>query len=181
MESKRQQVIDVATRLFAELGFENTSMASICAEAGVSKGLIYHHFATKNELLREIFSATTLRMIEISQASEATSAPHEQLATLISQLFKQLQEDKSFFQLNLNIMLQPGTRSILHDLIQERSAHLMTSVRHIFDQIDPDNSELCSYMFIAELDGIALDFLSIFDSYPIEALKNHMINRYSKA
>lgn len=180
MDTKRQQVIDVATRLFAEFGFENTSMASICTEAGVSKGLIYHHFATKNELLREIFASTTLRMIEISQSAEATLTPHEQLITLIEQLFSQLQEDKSFFQLNLNIMLQPGTRSILHDLIKERSAYLMASVKHIFDQVAPDNSELCSYMFIAELDGIALDFLSIFDTYPIEALKKHMINRYSK-
>lgn len=179
METKKQLVIDTATKLFAEQGFENTAMSQICKEANVSKGLVYHHFATKHALLREIFSATTRRMVAMSETSEPDFAPREQLRTLIEQLFHQLQTDKSFFQLNLNIMLQPGTRTILNDLIKERSAHLMASVKKLFDQIDPDNSEVCSYMFIAELDGIALDYLSIFDSYPIAALKKHMINRYS--
>lgn len=173
--------MDTATRLFAELGFENTSVDKICKEAGVSKGLIYHHFANKHELLREIFSATTLRMVEMSKTSTADSQPTEQLVALIEQLFVQLQADKSFFQLNLNIMLQPGTKSILSDLIKERSAHLMASVKAIFDQIDPENSEVSSYMFIAELDGIALDFLSVFENYPMEKLKNHLITRYSKS
>ncbi len=171
--------MDTATKLFAERGFENTSMAQICKEANVSKGLVYHHFATKNALLREIFSATTKLMIEMSGSSTPDSSPHEQLLALIEQLFDQLQADRAFFQLNLNIMLQPGTRAILNDLIRERSAHLLASVKKLFDQMDPDHSEVSSYMFIAELDGVALDYLSIFDSYPIEALKNHMINRYS--
>ncbi len=171
--------MDTATRLFAELGFENTSMAKICAEAGVSKGLIYHHFSTKNDILREIFSTTTQRMAEISASSQESHDPHEQLLSLIERVFDQLQNDKSFFQLNLNIMLQPGTRSVLQDLIRERSAYLLTYVRRIFDKIDPVNSEVSSYMFIAELDGIALDYLSIFDSYPIAALKKLMIKRYT--
>lgn len=179
MDTKKQLVMDTATRLFAELGFENTSVDKICKESAVSKGLVYHHFATKNEILREIFSATTQRMVEISQASTATTKPEEQLVALIEQLFGQLQADKSFFQLNLSIMLQPGTRSILNDLIKERSGYLMASVKAIFDQINPATSEVCSYMFIAELDGIALDFLSVFEAYPMEELKNHLIIRYS--
>lgn len=155
-------------------------MAKVCAEAGVSKGLIYHHFATKNELLREIFSTTTQHMLEVSEKSQAAINPNTQLLLLIEQLFDQLQADKSFFQLNLNIMLQPGTRSVLNDLIQERSSYLLASVRNIFDQIDPEESEVKSYMLIAELDGIALDYLSIFDSsYPIEKLRQLMINRYT--
>ncbi|GAB5526694.1 MAG: TetR/AcrR family transcriptional regulator [Roseivirga sp.] len=179
METKKQLVMDTATKLFAERGFENTSMAQICKEANVSKGLVYHHFDTKHALLREIFSATTQRMIEMSSTAAPDSSPHEQLLTLIEQLFDQLQADRAFFQLNLNIMLQPGTRAILNDLIKERSAHLLASVKTLFDQIDPEQSGASSYMFIAEMDGVALDYLSIFDSYPIEALKNHMINRYS--
>lgn len=171
--------MDTATKLFAEQGYENTSMAHICKEANVSKGLIYHHFDTKHALLREIFSATTQRMIEMSDTSAPNSSPQEQLVALIEQLFQQLQADRAFFQLNLNIMLQPGTRAILNDLIRERSAHLLSSVKSLFDHINPEQSEVCSYMFIAELDGVALDYLSIFDSYPIEALKTYMINRYS--
>lgn len=179
MNTKKELIINSATKLFGERGFENTSVSQICVEAKVSKGLVYHHFKTKDDLLREIFSDTTDRMIEISKSSETASEPREKLVQLIQQLFLQLRTDKSFFQLNLNIMLQPGTRSILNDLIKERSKYILESVKVIFKDIDPSNSDVLSYMFIAELDGIAIDFLTVFDEYPIEQLEKHLISKYA--
>jgi len=178
MENKKAKIIQAATKLFGERGFEMTSIAQVCEEAGVSKGLVFHHFKSKNELLREIFSETTARMIEMSNSSESTLLPRQQLVDLINGLFSQLQADKLFFQLNLNIMLQPGTRTVLNDLIKERSSHLLASIREIFDKIDSKNAEVMSYMFIAELDGIALDYLSVFEKYPLNKLKQHLINKY---
>lgn len=169
--------MQVATELFADLGFENTSIAKICEEAMVSKGLVYHHFKNKNALLREIFASTTARMVEIS-SGKAAADPRKQLANIIRQLFTQLKSDKQFFQLNLNIMLQPSTRSVLSDLIDERAQHLLQTVKLLFNTIDPENSEVKSYVFIAELDGIALNYLSVFEDYPLEEIKNHLINKY---
>ena len=39
--------------VFAENGFENTSIANICSKAKVSKGLVYHHFKSKEAILIE--------------------------------------------------------------------------------------------------------------------------------
>ena len=47
----RAELLDAAERLFAEKGFVTASLAEIAEAAGVSKGAIYHHFATKDELL----------------------------------------------------------------------------------------------------------------------------------
>ena len=47
---KRQAILDGAGRVFAEHGYEGASMAAITAEAGVSKGTVYHHFSGKAEL-----------------------------------------------------------------------------------------------------------------------------------
>jgi len=170
----------VATNLFSELGFENTSMAKICVEAGVSKGLVYHHFISKKELLRAIFSETTQRMIEMSETSDVIANPKERLVNLIKQLFNQLRNDKLFFQLNLNIMIQPSTKNILKDLIQERAVHLLASVKAIFKAIDNEKHELLSYVFIAEIDGIALDYLTVFENYPLDKLENYLIKKYGK-
>lgn len=170
----------VATYLFSELGFENTSMAKICAEAGVSKGLVYHHFTSKTALLRAIFSEITQRMIEMTEASKGVISPNEQLVNLIKQLFSQLRNDKLFFQLNLNIMIQPSTKNILKDLIKERATYLLESVKAVFNAIDKENHELLSYVFIAEVDGIALNYLTVFENYPLDKLENHLIEKYGK-
>lgn len=63
---KKTQIIEVATQLFSERGFENTPLSLICETAKVSKGLIFHHFKSKNHLLREIFSKTTTTIVEIN-------------------------------------------------------------------------------------------------------------------
>lgn len=180
METKKELVMSTATKLFAERGFENTSVAMVCEVANVSKGLIYHHFKNKNELLREIFAETTQKMIGINDSSGPLTNPKKQLVGLINSLFNQLQTDKLFFQLNLNIMLQPSTRSILNDLIKERSSYLLEAVKRIFTAIDAANAEVLSYLFIAELDGIALDFLTVFEDYPLEKVKKHLIKKYEK-
>jgi AcrR family transcriptional regulator len=52
--SKRQVIIETAERLFAEHGYDATSTARIAHEAGVPSGLVFYHFATKEELLLAI-------------------------------------------------------------------------------------------------------------------------------
>lgn len=176
---KRTIIINVATKLFAERGFDNTSIAMICETANVSKGLIFHHFKSKNDLLREIFSKTTELMVEMNKLSTSNQTPHEELVGLINSIFKQLKSDKMYFQLNLNIMLQPKTREVLNDLIKERSSFLLKSVKSIFKKIDSKNSLIMSYMFIAELDGVALNYLCIFEKYPLAKIKKMLIKKYA--
>src|ERR1700759_2647290 len=46
----RGQLIEVATRLFTEHGYEGTSIEAVLSAAGVSRGALYHHFAGKEAL-----------------------------------------------------------------------------------------------------------------------------------
>ena len=47
-------IMRAAEGLFASKGYANTSIADIAKAAGVSKALVYHHFADKDELFRQI-------------------------------------------------------------------------------------------------------------------------------
>ena len=176
---KREQIIGVATKLFSERGYENTPLSAVCEAANVSKGLIFHHFKSKNDLLREIFSNTTKLIVDINQSTSFKQSPKEKLKEIIESVFKQLEADKLFFQLNLNLMLQPNTRDVLNDLIKERSSIILNSTKLIFSEIDSENAEVLSYMFIAELDGIALNYLCIFDDYPLEEIKTQILSKHA--
>lgn len=176
---KKEQIIGVATQLFAERGFQNTSVSLICETAEVSKGLVFHHFKSKQELLREIFSRTTELIKDINAADPSCSTPQAQLKDMLESFFAGLAANKSLFQFNLNMMLQPFTRSILQDLIDKRAAFLLQSVRRIFEEIDPENALVLSYGFIAELDGMALHYFSIYEDYPLAEMKNHLLKKYT--
>jgi len=49
-EATRGQLVAIATRMFAERGYEDTSIEAVLREAGVSRGSLYHHFASKEAL-----------------------------------------------------------------------------------------------------------------------------------
>lgn len=177
---KRDHLIQVATQLFSERGFENTPLSAVCEAANVSKGLISHHFKSKNGLLREIFMKTTKLIVEMNSTDNNDLSPHEQLTELLEAFFTQLAVDKLFFQFNLNVIVQPSTRKVLNDLINERSSFILESTKAIFNKIDAKNALINSHMFIAELDGIALSYLTIYESFPLEQIKELIIKKYTK-
>jgi len=56
-EATRGRLIATARRLFAEKGFAATSTEEILSEAAVSRGALYHHFASKTDLFQATFEA----------------------------------------------------------------------------------------------------------------------------
>jgi AcrR family transcriptional regulator len=66
-QERRQQLLDIGRRLFAERGFEGTSIEEIAAQAGVSKPVVYEHFGGKEGLYavvvdREVERLTTITL-----------------------------------------------------------------------------------------------------------------------
>ena len=47
---RRRQLLDVASRLFADLGYHGATTARLAAEAGVTEPILYQHFADKRDL-----------------------------------------------------------------------------------------------------------------------------------
>jgi AcrR family transcriptional regulator len=54
-EATTGQLLDAARRLFAGDGYNATSLEDVVAAAGVTKGALYHHFASKRDLFRAVF------------------------------------------------------------------------------------------------------------------------------
>ena len=53
-EETRSHILDVAGELFAQRGYDATSVADICDGAGVTKGAFYHHFESKQAVFLEL-------------------------------------------------------------------------------------------------------------------------------
>jgi AcrR family transcriptional regulator len=72
----RDQLIEVATRLFAERGYEDTSIEAVLTAAGVSRGALYHHFAGKDALFEAVVESVENRiMAELTTAVDGVRDP----------------------------------------------------------------------------------------------------------
>ncbi|GEM_PF-749507 len=52
-DERKEELLDIATKLFVEKGYENTSVKDIYSQANGSFGMFYHHFKSKEEVLEE--------------------------------------------------------------------------------------------------------------------------------
>jgi AcrR family transcriptional regulator len=79
-QTTRQALIAVATRLFAERGYEATSIDAVLQEAGVSRGAVYHHFSGKEALFEAVLEALETRVQEeVMRAAATIEDPAEAL------------------------------------------------------------------------------------------------------
>jgi AcrR family transcriptional regulator len=75
-----ERLLGAATRLFAENGYEATSVQEIVVAAGVTKGAMYHYFAAKDDLLQEIYHRLlTLQTERLERFAGSAGGPEERL------------------------------------------------------------------------------------------------------
>jgi AcrR family transcriptional regulator len=67
----RRRLVESGTRLFAEHGFEATSIEMVLEDTGVSRGALYHHFDGKASLFTAVLEATEARVAAVVAAAAA--------------------------------------------------------------------------------------------------------------
>ncbi|GAT70757.1 TetR/AcrR family transcriptional regulator [Planomonospora sp. ID91781] len=112
-EPVRQRLLSEATRLFAEQGFESTSVQEIVTAAGVTKGAMYHYFDSKDDLLREIYGRVLrMQMERLVQFADGPGTVTERLygaaADVVQTSVENLDDSKIFFR-SMHL-LAPDTR-----------------------------------------------------------------------
>ena len=95
----RQEILRTAARLFQQRGYDATSMNDVAAALKLSKGGLYHHFQSKDEILFEIMThAMEITQERVINPVRGISDPEERLRALI--------------RLHIEVVLSPRDREI---------------------------------------------------------------------
>lgn len=106
-EKRRQQILDIARRLFAEKGFHATSMRELNKEIGMAEALTYHYFpGGKHEILQAVLqNSQEKRMANILTSFSSTFCDNtplrEVLMNAIDGFYERFMNDKEYFQILL--------------------------------------------------------------------------------
>lgn len=96
-EKRREQILEAAEKLFAEKGFDRTTIDDIAEACKVAPGLIYHYFDSKTEILKALIeSKSPLRKMEEILKSPTSEALEATLFRLGEALWDMLEERKDF-------------------------------------------------------------------------------------
>ncbi|MGZ4389738.1 MAG: TetR/AcrR family transcriptional regulator [Gaiellaceae bacterium] len=93
-EEKRRLILDAAVHVFAHKGYHTSRVGDIAEQAGVAHGLLYHYFASKEELLETVFRETWSELLEAISRVEAKDDPaREQLRQVAAILLRSWRRD----------------------------------------------------------------------------------------
>lgn len=98
--STAARILGAARRLFAEEGYDSTSVAAIAREVGVVEGALYRHFPSKRDLLHQVIHSFYEPLIRSAVEGLAqVSSPYEQIRFLIRRQLEAMTEDPQLCRL----------------------------------------------------------------------------------
>jgi AcrR family transcriptional regulator len=98
-EQRRRQLLDVACEVFAERGFHATSMDDVAGAAGVTKPVLYQHFASKRALFLEVLDDVGHRLhSELAGATASAHTGRERVEAGFAAYFRFVTEHEAAFR-----------------------------------------------------------------------------------
>jgi len=175
---RMQQIMDTALQLFAENGFANTSISQIAAKAGISKGLMYNYFKSKDDLLEAIFNQGFREMFDLFDPNQDGVLTKEEYTYFIEETFNIMNQKRNFYKLYFALMMQPSVwkkfKFSLNDIVEP----FLKLMEEYYREKGAENPRAEAVMVGAMLDGIGFNFVYNPDLYPLEEVKKLVIERF---
>jgi AcrR family transcriptional regulator len=123
--ARRNQILDVATALFARQGYRETNLGQIADELGFRRQAVYHYFRAKDDILYELIAQAGEAMkSSAGPIFDADTPPEVKLADLVRNHVRVVLSDPSRFRVQFNELnklsgerakpLQDGISSYIH-------------------------------------------------------------------
>jgi AcrR family transcriptional regulator len=127
---RRAQLLDVGRALFAERGYEGTSVEEIASRAGVSKPVVYEHFGGKEGLYAVVVDREVQRLIASFTSALSAQSPELLLQQATLALLTYVEDEADGFRILVRESPLPSTTggfaTIISDVAQQ--------VQHILDR-----------------------------------------------
>ncbi len=136
-DQRRQEILDTAATMFAERGYDGTSIADIAQRCGVSKALLYHYHTSKDKLLYDMLRSHCQLLVNTATAAIQNTDPAErQLQQLVRALMKlyMSSRDQHIVLLN-NLHCLSETEQAEIKGLEKQVLHL---IKEIVSQLRPD-------------------------------------------
>ena len=174
-----KKIADAAYTLIARQGFETTTIAQIAARAGISKGLLYNYYASKEDLLEKIVT-NSLSEAEQVMAGLMTHDAAQTLENLLRYYFDELRKKPDQWRIMTELTFRIDKFTFIHDIAVQKVRGYIALLESLLQQVGMEDPRGEAKILGALFDGIAIQFLIIRDEYPLDEMEAFMINKYCK-
>lgn len=178
-KSSRQKILDAALEVFAKQGYYSSTVDAIAKTAGISKGLLYNYFKSKEDVLQELM----VGMMEALMCEYMPLKPNEKftrddIIQFINVGIDLVLEKPHYWKLYFSVALQPDVMSIVFTKMMEMGQPYMIAMIEYFKEKGVENPEVMMRYFSAVMDGIQFHCMLDPKSFPAEEVKKLLIKQF---
>jgi len=175
-EQSRQRILDAATEVATERGYEGTTISLVSKKSGLPPTSIYWHFADKDDLIAAVIERSFgqwMAALDLPGGDEARARAIE----LGTQVAKALLDAPDFLRLGLMLALErrpvePRAREMFLQVRADAFSRFSDIVRDIAPELDHESVDLITTYALAGTDGLfiakeiggdSVDLIKLFD------------------
>ena len=175
-ETRRKQIMDAALELFASEGYSHCSISQLASHAGISKGLVYNYFESKEALLIAIIDEGIEDIMTMMDPNHDGILEPEEVEGFIRNTFKGIGNNLQFWILFINVVLQPPVKEFLDGKpfsnVMDRFAPRLLEY---FERMGYEDPMLEMLTFSAMFEGYGILLVYI---YPNDVLSKETIRKF---
>lgn len=178
-QESMKKIMDAAFRLIAKKGYESASVAEIAAAAGVSKGLLYNYFKSKQDLVEKLLT-NAVDQADAVMEELITDDPAVTFENIIRWLFRELKERPDYFRLLMELTFKIDQFEFVRNMAAQKYQGYLAFLEDILRRLDVADARGEAKMLTALFDGIGIQYVVIKGTYPIDDLEEFLVNKYCR-
>jgi AcrR family transcriptional regulator len=179
-EEKKDLISQVALEFFANEGYHSTSISKIAKKAGISKGLMYNYFESKDDLLKAIIFQGFQDFMKFFDPNNDGILTKKELLHFITQFFKTIKDNVVYWRLFFSLMVQAPVLKLFESELWAIFDPFFKMLYNYFESAGYEEPQAEVYFFQSTMDGVGMTYVSDPENYPIDAVEKKIIKMYSK-
>jgi len=178
-KTSRQKILDAALEVFAKQGYNSATVDAIAKTAGISKGLMYNYFKSKDEVLNELMiGMMDALMCEYMPLQPDKKFTKDDITNFINVGIDLVLQKPHYWKLYFSVFVQPQVMVKVFDKMMEKAQPYMNAMTEYFRDKGYENPEVMMRYISAVMDGIQFHCMIDPRTFPAEEVKKLLIKQF---
>ena len=185
-QERKFQIMDAALDLFAAEGYGHVSISALASHLGISKGLMYNYFQSKEELLQEALNYATQEIFEYFDPNHDGVLTEEEFILFIRKTFELMREKNDFYTKFFGLIIQPNVMDLAMKSDMMHYMHQYLEIFKVYFEnmgFEDPMLEVLNLSIMIEGLGMMMVFYSRLTEVPeglFEKLEERIIKTYTR-
>jgi AcrR family transcriptional regulator len=176
----RRKILNAALEVFAREGYHSSTISAISKTAGISQGLLYNYFKSKEDVLNELMiGMMDALMCEFLPINPKENIKRKDIVNFINVGVDLVLKDPKFWKLYFSVFVQPDVMTIVMNKMMKTAKPYLKRITDYYREKGEEDPVTMMRYFSAVMDGVQLHCMIDPKGFPAKKVKKILIKQFA--